>query len=98
MCYSLQYYGFSVVLICGHCLYANGFLAVLLLSINGDPIQNSFLVRLKLIGTEWLAIVASYPVTMPRCEVRYTIVCLCVVCVDCYSCSRINEVQVRIGF
>ncbi len=34
-------------------------------------------------------------------QARYTVVCLCVclcvgvsVCVDCYSCSRINEVQV----
>ncbi len=42
-------------------------------------------------------------------QARYTIVCLCVcvyvcvclsVCVDCYSCSRINKVKVRvcIGF
>ncbi len=35
---------------------------------------------------------------------RYTVVCLCVclsvcvsVCVDCYSSSRINEVQVRVS-
>ena len=34
---------------------------------------------------------------------RYMVVCLCVqsvcacVCVDCYSCSRINEVQVRVS-
>ncbi len=33
-------------------------------------------------------------------QARYTVVCLCVcvsVCVDCYSCSRINEVQVRVS-
>ena len=29
-------------------------------------------------------------------QARYTVVCLCV-CVDCYSCSRINEVQVRVS-
>ena len=42
---------------------------------------------------------------MPRCahaQARYTVVCLCVfvcvcVCVDCYSCSSINEVQVRVS-
>ncbi len=29
-------------------------------------------------------------------QARYTVVCWCV-CVDCYSCSRINEVQVRVS-
>ena len=57
--------------------------------------------------------VYSVTVIMPRCacasEVYGSVVCVCVcvcvcacVCVrvDCYSCSRINEVQVRafIGF
>ncbi len=48
-------------------------------------------------------------VIMPRCahaQSRYTVVCLCVcvsvclcvcVSVECYSCSRINEVQVRVS-
>ncbi len=29
-------------------------------------------------------------------QARYTVVCLCV-CVDCYSCSRMNQVQVRVS-
>ncbi len=29
-------------------------------------------------------------------QARYTVVCVCV-CVDCYSCWRINEVQVRVS-
>ncbi len=31
-------------------------------------------------------------------QARYAVVCLCAsVCVDCYSCSRINQVQVRVS-
>ncbi len=33
-------------------------------------------------------------------QARYMVVCLCVcvsVCVECYSCSRVNEVQVRVS-
>ena len=33
-------------------------------------------------------------------QARYTVACLCVclsVCVDCYSCSRMNQVQVRVS-
>ncbi len=50
---------------------------------------------------------SSNHVIMPRCahaQARYTVVCLCVcvcvclsACVDCYSCLRINEVQVRVS-
>ena len=45
--------------------------------------------------------IQSSSVIMPRCacasEVYGSVfVCVCV-CVDCYSCSRINEVQVRVS-
>ncbi len=40
-------------------------------------------------------------IIMPRCayaQARYTVVCVCLsVCVDCYSCSRMNQVQVRVS-
>ncbi len=42
-------------------------------------------------------------IIMPRyahAQARYTVVCVCIclsVCVDCYSCSRINEVQVGVS-
>ncbi len=43
---------------------------------------------------------ARYLCLGAHAQARYTVVCLCVclsVCVDCYSCSRINEVQVRVS-
>ena len=44
----------------------------------------------------------NYVLVRMRIQARYygyTVVCLCVLCVDysCYSCSRINEVQVRVS-
>ncbi len=53
-----------------------------------------------IIGTAKSCMILS-AIIMPRCacvsEVYGSVfVCLCV-CVECYSCSRINEVQVRVS-